>query len=378
MHHAQTRIPAAVVRGGTSKGLFFNACDLPADPAMRDRVLLAAMGSPDPRQIDGMGGANPLTSKVAIVSRSTRPDAQVDYLFAQVIVDEARVDYGQNCGNILAGVGPFAIERGLVPVAGDTTPVTIHMVNTGQVSVAVVQTLDGAVCYEGDVSIDGVPGTASPIPLTFRDIEGSMCGELFPTGQRRDVVDGVLVTCIDNGMPMVLMRADDLGVRGDESCVELEANTALTSRIEAIRLAAGPRMHLGDVAARTVPKMGVVSAPRDGGAIQTRCFIPHRCHSSIGVLAAVSVATAAALPGTVCEGLAMVPDGTAPVLLIEHPTGAFDVQLHLGHDSDGARLVIGAGLLRTARWLFDGTVSIPCSVWTGHREQARMRAKEAA
>ncbi|MBC8749563.1 MULTISPECIES: 4-oxalomesaconate tautomerase [Paraburkholderia] len=376
--HAQTRIPLAVLRGGTSKGLFFLASDLPADPALRDRVLLAAMGSPDPRQIDGMGGANPLTSKVAIVSKSTRPDAQIDYLFAQVVVDEARVDYGQNCGNVLAGVGPFAIERGLVPVAGDTTQVTIHMVNTGQVAVATIETPDGMVRYDGEVSIDGVPGTAAPIPLIFRDTEGSTCGALFPTGQRRDVVDGVPVTCIDNGMPLVLMRAADLGVTGDESCAELEANTALTSRIEAIRRALGPRLNLGDVAARTVPKMGIVSAPRHGGAIHTRCFIPHRCHSSIGVLAAVSVATAAALPGSVCEGLATVADGASPVLAIEHPTGAFDVQLHFGHAADGTLEVTGAGLLRTARWLLDGTVSIPRAIWSGHDTNTRTQMEVAA
>lgn len=366
MMHSQTRIRAAVMRGGTSKGLYFLAGDLPADAATRDAVLLAAMGSPDARQIDGMGGANPLTSKVAIVSRATRADADVDYLFAQVVVDEARVDYGQNCGNLLAGVGPFAIQRGLVTAAGDVTEVGIHMVNTGQVAVATVQTPAGVVKYDGDVAIDGVPGTAAPIPLMFRDTAGSSCGALFPTGQRRDVVEGVTVTCIDNGMPLVLMRAADLECTGAESCEQLEADAAfqtMRDRIEAIRLAVGPRMNLGDVRSRTVPKMCLVAPPRAGGALATRCFIPHRCHSSIGVLAAVSVATAAALPGTVCHEMAVVPEGDAPLFAVEHPTGEFTVRLALGADADGTPEVTSAGLLRTARWLFDGEVCIPARVW---------------
>ncbi|VVD65520.1 4-oxalomesaconate tautomerase [Pandoraea cepalis] len=366
MTHSQTRIRAAVMRGGTSKGLYFLAEDLPAQGAARDAVLLAAMGSPDARQIDGMGGANPLTSKVAIVSRATRPDADVDYLFAQVVVDEARVDYGQNCGNLLAGVGPFAIERGLVSAPGNVTDVGIHMLNTGQVAVATVQTPRGMVKYDGDVAIDGVPGTAAPIPLMFRDTAGSSCGALFPTGQRQDVVDGITVTCIDNGMPLVLLRAADLGITGAESCEQLDSAPALQAmrdRIEAIRLAVGPRMHLGDVRSRTVPKMCLVAPPKAGGALATRCFIPHRCHSSIGVLAAVSVATAAALPGTVCHAMAVVPDNDAPLLAIEHPTGEFTVRLALGVDADGAPDVAGAGLLRTARWLFDGEVCIPNRAW---------------
>jgi len=363
MKHSQTRIPAAIMRGGTSKGLYFLAEDLPANATTRDAVLLAAMGSPDARQIDGMGGANPLTSKVAIVSRSTRPDADVDYLFAQVVLDEARVDYGQNCGNILAGVGPFAIERGLVAVATNVTEITIHMVNTGQVSVATIQTPDGEVRYDGDLAIDGVPGSAAPIPLMFRGTAGSTCGALIPTGQLQDVVNDVTVTCIDNGMPLVLIRAADLGRTGAESCEQLEADAELKARIEAIRIAVGPKMNLGDVRSRTVPKMCLVAGPRYGGAIATRCFIPHRCHSSIGVLAAISVATAAALPGTVCHDLANVPETPSPVLVIEHPTGEFAVRLTLSTNATGATEVTGAGLLRTARWLFDGQVCIPRAVW---------------
>ncbi|GLU34166.1 4-oxalomesaconate tautomerase [Trinickia caryophylli] len=373
----QTRIACMMMRGGTSKGGFFLADDLPADPATRDRVLLAVMGSPDKRQIDGIGGADPLTSKVAIVSRSARPDADVDYLFAQVVVDEARVDYGQNCGNMLAAVGPFAIERGLVPAADGTTKVAIHMVNTGQTAVATVQTPGGYVCYEGDTRIDGVPGTAAPIPLAFKDTAGSTCGALLPTGNARDTIGGVDVTCIDNGMPLVLIRAADLGRTGYESREALDADTELKARVEAIRLKAGPMMKLGDVAARTVPKMCLIAPPRatpdshgsntaPPGTISTRSFIPHRCHASIGVLGAVSVATAAVMPGTVCDGVAAPTGGMRRRVSVEHPTGEFTVELEMGGTPE-APAVVGAALLRTARWMFDGEVGIATSVWDGKR-----------
>jgi len=349
------------MRGGTSKGLFFHASDLPADASLRDRVLLAAMGSgvPDPRQIDGLGGADPLTSKVAIVSPATRPDADVDYLFAQVVIDEARVDYGQNCGNMLAGVGPFALQTGLVAAQDGQTDVTIHMVNTGQLAVATVQTPGGHVQYGGTQKIDGVPGTAAAIPLAFRDTAGSSCGALLPTGKVRDVVNGVEVTCIDNGMPLVLMRAQDLGISGYETRSELDANEALKAKIEAIRLHLGPLMNLGDVTTRTVPKMCLIAAPRQGGALCTRSFIPHRCHASIGVLGAVSAATAAALPGSVCEGLAVLGAGDVLNLDIEHPTGAMSVQIRLAQDGS----VYSAALIRTARWLADGRVYVPAHLW---------------
>lgn len=365
----QTRIPCVQMRGGTSKGAYFLASDLPSDPAVRDQVLLAVMGSPDTRQIDGIGGADTLTSKVAIVSPATRPDADVDYLFAQVLIDEARVDYGQNCGNLLAGVGPFAIELGMVPVQGATTRVAIHMVNTGQVAIANVSTPEGHVQYEGTQRIDGVPGTAAAIPLEFKDTAGSSCGALLPTGNVRDVIDGVEVTLIDNGMPTVMLRAADLGRTGYETCAELDADDELKARIEAIRLKAGPMMNLGDVAQRTVPKMCLVSAPRHGGALNTRSFIPHRCHASIGVLAAVSAASAAVLPGTVCEGVAQLPEGNTPVLGIEHPTGELSTQMNLVRE--GSKVTIAsAALIRTARWLFDGRVHIPARVWDNSRIEA--------
>lgn len=340
------------MRGGTSKGGFFLADDLPDDTATRDAFLLRAMGSPDPRQIDGMGGADPLTSKVAVVSRSTRAGVDVDYLFLQVFVDQAIVTDAQNCGNMLAGVGPFAIERGLVAATGDETRVTIFMENTGQVAVATVRTPGGHASYDGDARIDGVPGSAAPVALAFRDTAGSSCGALLPTGRAMDIIAGVACTLIDNGMPCVVLRAADVGATGYEDRETLDAATDLKARIEAIRLEAGPLMNLGDVTKRSVPKMMLVAPPARGGAVTVRSFIPHRAHATIGVLGAVSVATACLLAGSPAADVADVPEGPDKLLSIEHPTGEMTCMLELG--DDGA--VNGAALLRTARKLMDGVV----------------------
>lgn len=355
---AQTRIPCLLMRGGTSKGAYFLADDLPQEPALRDRVLLAVMGSPDARQIDGIGGGDSLTSKVAIIRPSSRAGADVDYLFAQVLVDEPRIDYGQNCGNILAGVGPFAIERGLVAAIADVTPVRIYMENTGQIAIAHVPTSDGEVRYDGDARIDGVPGQAAPLIVEFKDIAGASCGALLPTGSARDVIDGVEVTCIDNGMPVVLINAQELGCSGYESPAQLDVNASLKQRLESIRLQAGGRMNLGDVSQRNVPKMCLIAPPQIGGAISTRSFIPHRCHTSIGVFGAVSVAAASLIEGSVAEGMAVVEEGDMKRLSIEHPTGEFTVEVRL---KDGK--IAGCGLMRTARLLISGIVFVPSGLW---------------
>ena len=340
------------MRGGTSKGGYFLADDLPREPGERDALLLGVMGSPDPRQIDGMGGADPLTSKVAVVKPSTREGVDVDYLFLQVFVDQATVSDAQNCGNILAGVAPFAIERGLVQAQDGETPVTIYMENTGQAALARVRTPGGRVTYAGETYIDGVPGSASPVPIVFKDTAGSSCGALLPTGNARVLIDGIEVTCIDNGMPVVVMRATDLGIRGDESREALDADSALKARLESIRLQAGPLMNLGEVRDKSVPKMTLVSGPCAGGTVATRTFIPHRCHASIGVLGAVSVATACLLPGSPAASLAQLPDGPSKQLRIEHPSGEISIVVDL--DASGA--VTSAAVLRTARKLFDGLV----------------------
>ncbi|OAN63578.1 4-oxalomesaconate tautomerase [Sphingomonas sp. TDK1] len=340
------------MRGGTSKGAFFLPEDLPADTAERDAFLLRIMGSPDPRQIDGMGGADPLTSKVAVVSKSTRDGVDVDYLFLQVFVDQAIVSDAQNCGNILAGVGPFAIERGLVQAEEGETRVRVYLVNTGQQAVATVQTPQARVTYAGDARIDGVPGTAAPIPLEFRDTAGSSCGALLPSGRAVDVVEGIPVTLIDNGMPCVVIKAADVGVTGYEDRDTLDADTALKARIETIRLAVGERMNLGDVREKSVPKMMLVAPPQHGGAVTVRSFIPHRAHASIGVLGAVSVATACLIPGSPAADVAVIPEGARKTLSVEHPSGETTCVMEL--DESGA--VVTAAMLRTARKLMDGEV----------------------
>lgn len=340
------------MRGGTSKGGYFLAEDLPTDTPARDAFLLRIMGSPDSRQIDGMGGADPLTSKVAVIRKSQREGVDIDYLFLQVFVDKAVVSDAQNCGNILAGVGPFAIERGLVSAQDGETPVAIFMENTGQIAIATVQTPGGAVRYDGDARIDGVPGSAAPIPLEFRDTAGSSCGALLPTGNACDEVEGVRVTLIDNGMPCVVMKAQDVGVTGYEDRDTLDNDVTLKARIEKIRLAVGTAMNLGDVGDKSVPKMMLVAPARNGGAITVRSFIPHRAHASIGVLGAVSVATACLIDGSPAAEVAAIPDGPRKTLSVEHPTGETTCVMEL---DDGGN-VISAAMLRTARKLMDGTV----------------------
>ena len=352
----QTSAPVMWMRGGTSKGAFFLAEDLPASPAERDAFLLRVMGSPDARQIDGMGGGDPLTSKVAVVRKSQREGVDVDYLFLQVFVDQALVSDQQNCGNMLAGVGPFAIERGLVEAKDGETNVAIFMENTGQTAVATVQSPDAQVNYSGDASIDGVPHTHAPIPLEFRDTAGSSCGALLPTGNPSDELDGIACTLIDNGMPCVVFAAKDVGATGYETREELESEALapVRERIEAIRISAGPLMNLGDVTEKSVPKMTLVAPPRKGGAISARVFIPKRAHASIGVLGAVTTATACLIEGSPAAALAQVPKGERKLLSIEHASGEMSCVLEV--DGDGA--VISSALLRTARKLMDGIVYV--------------------
>jgi 4-oxalomesaconate tautomerase len=356
-------IPCTLMRGGTSKGLFFHARDLPAATDRRDAVLLGAMGSPDLRQIDGVGGAHPLTSKVAIVGPSSN-GADVDYLFLQVAVDAASVTDNQTCGNLLAGVGPWAIENGLVPGTAGTTAVRVHMVNTGGLAVVHVPTPAGVVEYEGEARIDGVPGTAAAIPIEFLDVAGSTCGALLPTGSVRDVIEGVEVTCVDNGMPVVVLRAGDLGKTGAEAPAELEADLALRERVERIRLGLGPRMGLGDVAAKTVPKMALLSRAPGDRRVTTRTFIPHRVHDAIGVLGAVSVATACVLPGSVAADIIQSTPGVSGPRQVEigHPTGFFTVEMDVSFDGGTAKIT-RAALLRTARKLLRGEVFVPSRAW---------------
>lgn len=346
-------VRCALIRGGTSKGAFFLATDLPSDPTDRDDLLLRIMGSPDPAQIDGLGGAQPVTSKVAVVSPSAEPDSDVDYLFLQVGIDAATVSDRQNCGNLLAAVGQFAVERGLVAAGPERTSVRIRMVNTDGLAVSSFATPGGRVEYDGGTAIDGVPGTAAPVALDFADTEGSVCGSLLPTGRLLDRIGGVEVTCVDNGMPVVVARAADLGLTGDEDPADLAADTTLTDRIQALRTEAGALMGLGDVTGTSVPKTTLVAAPAAGGAIRTRTFIPLRPHPSIGVLGAISVVTATLLDGAVGHELLRLPGDGGP-LGVEHPSGALQVDVVLDTSTSRPR-VRRSTVIRTARPLFDGT-----------------------
>jgi 4-oxalomesaconate tautomerase len=344
-------VPCLLMRGGTSKGAYFLADDLPAEPAQRDDLLLRIMGSPDERQIDGLGGAHPLTSKVAVLSPSADPEADVDYLFLQVMVDRPEVSDRQNCGNLLAGVGPFAVERGLVAAGEQETSVRIRMVNTGDRATATFPTPGGRVRYTGDAEISGVPGTAAPVVIEFPP----GAGELLPTGKAVDVIDGVEVTCVNNGMPTVLIAAASLEVTGYEPPRDLEEDLALADRLHSLRLAAGRLMGLGDVSDATVPKLTLLAPPRDGGAVTTRTFIPVRCHTSIGVLGAASVAAGLRIEGGVGAGLAAI-DPESDRVRIEHPTGFLDIESSLAAGPGGPPSARRTAVVRTARKLFDGTV----------------------
>jgi len=350
--------PCTMMRGGTSKGAYFLASDLPRNRNALTDILLAVMGSPDVRQIDGIGGSHPLASKVALVSSSEKPGIDIDYLFAQVVVDKPVVDFNQNCGNILAGIGYFAIEKGLVPATDPVTRVTILMVNSGKRAVATIETPKGVVRYSGDARLDGVPGTAAPVMLDFLDTAGAICSALLPTGNTTDIIDGIPVTCIDNGMPVVILRAKDLDRTGYESRDALDRDEELKRRLESIRRQVGPRMNLGDVSAKTVPKMTLVSKPRSGGSVCTRTFVPHTCHATIGVLGAVSVASACLFPDSPAAAVSRLPDGDVKLISVEHPSGAVAVEIEVKAEK-GAVTLLRSSLLRTARKLFEGKVFIP-------------------
>ena len=367
-----TGIPCILMRGGTSRGPFFLESELPADPLLRDQVLLAAMGSPDRRQIDGLGGAHPLTSKVGIVRKSTTAGVDLDFLFAQLQPDKDTVDVTPNCGNMLAAVLPFALERGLLPIQAGSTTARVLTLNTGMQCDVTVPTPNGRLQYTGDARIDGVPGSAAPISINFLDTAGSVCPSLLPSGRVLDRVQVPMdsaapfeidATLIDNGMPMVLVRAADLGVSGYETVAALNADEALKAKLEALRLAVGPLMGLGDVKTKSYPKMCLVAAPQAGGAVATRCFIPHVCHEAIGVLAAVTVATACVLEGSVTQGIAQVAPGLEKTVSVEHPTGEFSVAL--GLDAHDPQKVVRAALLRTARPIMRGEVYISEEIWRG-------------
>lgn len=362
----QTRIPCVIMRGGTSRGPFFHATDLPADTPTRDAVLLAVMGSPHQIQIDGIGGSHSVTSKVAIISKSKHSGADVDYLFAQVQINENIVDTKPNCGNMLVAVGPFAIETGLVPARNGETTVRIFNVNTQSLIDAIIQTPGGEVSYEGNASIDGVPGTAAPVKLNFRSAIGSVTKKMLPTGKPSDVIDGVEVSCVDIAMPVVLMRAEAFGKTGHETAVELDADRELVKRMEAIRVKAGAMMGMGDVSKSVVPKMALLSKPRKGGVIASRFFVPETCHKAHPVTGTVCIASACAIPGTVASRISPLPPAPQGMIRIEHPQGMIIIDLDVDFTNQQQALR-RAALVRTARRIFEGHVCVPEKIWAGKR-----------
>ncbi len=347
------------MRGGTSRGPYFKASDLPSEIAERDRVLLSVMGSPHPMQVDGIGGTYIPTSKVAIVSLSDRDDADVDYLFAQVSVTEAIVDTKPNCGNMLSGVGPFAIEEGMVPVQGAETRVRVHNVNTGALVEETVQTPGGRVTYEGGQAIDGVTGTAAPIRMAFTNTEGAVTGALFASGERREEIEGIPVTLIDNAMPMMMLRAEAVGLRGDETAEDIDEMRDMFAILERMRLEAGRRMGLGDVSDLVTPKIGLLSAPRKGGTITSRYLTPHECHRAHAATGAICLATACCTDGTVAAEVIGAPIRESGTVVIEHPSGRIEVAVELAPDTDGGMRVSRTEILRTARRIFEGHVFVP-------------------
>jgi 4-oxalomesaconate tautomerase len=361
-----TRIPAVMYRGGTSKGPLFLASDLPNDPGgLLDRILLAAMGSPHPRQIDGIGGAESLTSKIAIISKSSRADADIDYFFVQVNPNSPIVDYASNCGNMLSAVGPFAIEQGLIKASSPTTRARIYNTNTESLIVADLQTPNGLVTYEGDAGIDGVSGTAAPVRLNFAKTVGSKTKKLLPTGQIREVIDGLDVTLIDVAVPMMIVSAEAVGKRGNESKVELDADKALIARLEKMRNEAGRRMGLGDTSDLVIPKPVVVSRPTKGGVIASRDFVPYNCHATHSVTGAMALSAACVMPGSVAADLAVLPSSQVKKIVIEHPSGVIEVETEATGTGFVDFELKQASLIRTCRKLFEGWVCIPRSVWDG-------------
>ncbi|MEL7414455.1 MAG: 4-oxalomesaconate tautomerase [Pseudomonadota bacterium] len=359
----QTAIPFLFMRGGTSRGPYMRREDLPLDRDALAEVLIAIVGSGHPINIDGIGGGNPVTTKVAMLSVSDDPWAEVDYFFAQVSVEDRLVDFKPSCGNILVGVGPAALEMGLVPPTGDVTEVRIRAVNTGARVASRVCTDGYAVVYDGDTKIDGVPGTAAPIGLRFMDVTGGATGTLFPTGARREQIDGIDISCMDVAMPMVIARAEAFGLTGHETVDELEANRAVFDRMERIRIEAGRRMGLGDVTKSVMPKFGLLAPPRAGGNAATRYFMPWRVHPSLAVTGSQCLGACLLCPGTVGEGLVSDVAVDAPVHLhLEHPMGLLEVEMEVRQSGSDFE-VISAGLTRTARKLASGSVYVPRRIW---------------
>jgi len=360
---SQTAIPYLFMRGGTSRGPYFRREDLPEDLDQLAKVLIAVTGSGHRLNIDGIGGGDAVTTKCALLSKSDRADADIDYFFAQVAVEEQLVDFKPTCGNILSGVGPAAIEMGLVTPTGDETEITIHAVNTGALVKATIATPNGQLTYDGDIEIAGVPGSSAPVKLSFMGVVGSATGAFLPTGNLRDKIDGITVTCMDVAMPVVLARAADFGLTGFETVAELDGNRTFFERFEAIRIEAGKRMGIGDCSKSVTPKFALLAAAQEGGTIATRYFMPWKTHPTMAVTGAQCIASCALTPGSVADGLLTRPDSSPAEVVLEHASGTIDVLVDFD-TSDGFALN-AAGLIRTARKIAAGEVFVPAALWDG-------------
>ncbi len=358
----QTAIPFIFMRGGTSRGPYFNRADLPEDRETLCEVLLAALGSGHPLNIDGLGGGATVTTKVAILSAAEDDWAGVDYFFAQVSVEDRKVDFKPTCGNILCGVAAAAIEMGLVPAQDGLTEVKINAVNTGARVISTVEVEDGAVRYDGDTAIDGVPGTAAPVGVSFMDIAGSVTGKMLPTGNTTDTFNGIEVSCLDVAMPIVMARADAFGKTGHETPAELEDDLEFMERMLAVRLSAGEAMGMGDVSESVTPKFVILGEPRGDGAVTARYFMPWKGHLTMAVTGAQCIAACALMSGTVAEGLVRKPNDNPARMTIEHPSGGIEVLVDYVAEPFDIR---SAGLVRTCRKLASGEVFVPKSVWSG-------------
>ncbi len=347
-------IPCMLIRGGTSKGAYFLASDLPQSPEERDSLLIQIMGSGDAQQINGIGGGTTLTSKVGIISLSQSPEAELDYFFVQVGVEEKVVDTKPSCGNILSGVIAFAAEKGLIELTEGSTTVRVRNVNTNTIIEVTAETPDKTLKFDGDTSIDGVPGTGSPVLLNFLNVGGAKTGKLFPTGSTKEIIHDIEVSCVDAAVPMVHIPAQALGLVGNESKAAIDSNPDLLSRIESIRLVAGERMGLGDVRGSVIPKVAIVSPPHAGGSITSRYLVPHNCHASHAVTGAICVGAASLIEGTVAHQQAQI---SSELVSIEHPSGKIDVKLTL-LAGESEPVIAQAALVRTARPLFKGEVYI--------------------
>jgi 4-oxalomesaconate tautomerase len=358
---AQKKIPYMQLRGGSSKAVFFNSADLPKEISKRDEIIMATMegvGKGDPRQIDGLGGADSLTSKVGIVGLSEREGVDLEFLFLQVVLGQGVITDGQNCGNILSAVVPFAIENEMIDTFHNWTNVMVYMQNSNSLCEVIVQTPNWEIIYKGDIKIDGVPGTGSPIFCNYLEIEGANCGALLPTGNAIDIINGIEVTCVDNGMPVVLLRSNDMGITGYETKKVLDDNEVLKEKLEKIRLAVGPMMNLGDVSKKTVPKMTLISSSKNGNLINTRTFIPHVCHTAIGVLGAVSVATGCLIDGSIADGISLPNENLSDPMIIDHPSGNLTVKFEV--EKINSKIVFKkSGVIRTARPISKGVVYLP-------------------